>query len=131
MRVAFQNGPVHKSAWVTFVCVTADVFDVVYRTFCEFPLHPCREASAPAPSQPGTLNDIDDLIRTEFGQAFAERSISVKRDIFINVFGIDQAAVPKSDTLLLLIKIYLVQRVNALLFSCAFLMKQFGHNTAL
>ena len=53
---------------------------------------------------------MDDLLGGVFGKTLTECGITVHRDVFVDVFGVDDAAVTKRDAHLLLIEAGLVQR---------------------
>ena len=131
MRIAFEDGSVHKSARVAFVGVAADILDVAFGLLCKLPLKTGRESSAAASAQSGFLDYVNDVITRKFGKALCKSLITVERDILVDVFGIDNAAVAKGDTLLLFVEIYLVERTNLVTFVNAALIEQIPDDAAL
>ena len=108
VRVALQYTSVHKRTGVTLIGVTGNKF-LVALCFCgEIPLHTCRESAAAASSQSRCLYRFDNLFGGHLGKNLSESLISVKCYVLIDIFGVDNTAVSKSNSVLFLIKINLV-----------------------
>ena len=52
----------------------------------------------------GIKDAFDNVVRRHFGKYLAECGIAVSSDVFFDVFRVDNAAVTKSNTLLLLVE---------------------------
>ena len=132
MRVAFQHGAVHERARVAFVGVADHVFLVGFVRRGKAPFEPRGEAAAAAAAQTGILHDLDDLFGLELGQALGKRLIAVVGDIFVDIFGIDDAAVAQRHALLLFIEVGFLEGFD--LFRRAgfgLIVKQTLHDTTL
>ena len=64
--------------------------------------------------------------RLHFGQDLGERGVAVKSDVFVDIFGVDHAAVAQHHALLLFVELDLVQ-----LFDMAGLLNRPGEQQAL
>ena len=109
MGVAFQNGTVHECAGVAFVGVAADVFLIGFIGCRKGPFPAGGEACATTAAETGSKHHVDDLLRGHFSEDFAQRLIAVHGDVLVDIFGVDDAAVPESDPVLLGIELGLVQ----------------------
>ena len=89
MRIAFQNGTVHKRARVAFIGVAADVLLIRLVRRRKAPLEARREARAAAAAQTGGLHDVNNLLRGHLGEHLTEGLIAVDRDVFIDVLRVD------------------------------------------
>ena len=128
MRIAFENGAVHERAGVALVGVAADVFLFADGILCKLPFPARREARAAAAAKPGFGDHIDDVLRRHFREYFAERFVTVIRDVFLDLFGVDHAAVAQRHAVLLFIEIGVVERLDAAVFGNRFLIKKAGHD---
>ena len=130
MRVALQHGTVHKGARVALVGVTDHVFLIRLGGGGKLPLLARGETRAAAAAQAGLEHLADDLFGGHFGEHLGQRSVAVKGDVFIDVFGIDHAAVAQRKAHLGTVKVDVVQRDMLLLISL-FLVDQMLHDAAL
>ena len=112
--IAFQNGTVHKRAGVALVRVADHVLLVGFIQRCEIPLFTGGEAGAAAAAKAGIGDDLDDFLGRHLVEHLVQRGITVHRDILVNVFGIDRAAVAQRNALLLCIERGVLQRADRL-----------------
>ena len=127
MGIALKNGTVHECARVTFVGVTYNVLLVGCILSGEAPLKTCGESSASTASESGILNDLDNLIGRKFGQALCKSLIAVHSDIFFNIFRVNNTTVTKRNSVLLLVEIGFIQRLDIILMNCLFIEKSLDH----
>ena len=66
----------------------------------ELPLHTGREAAAATSAQSALFDLVDDLLRGHFGKRLGKGGVTVPGDVFIDVRGIDNTAVPQHHLLL-------------------------------
>ena len=66
----------------------------------EFPLVAGGISRSAAAAQLGGLDLLDHARRVRIDQYFVERLISADGDVFLNVIGIDEPAIPQNDLLL-------------------------------
>ena len=104
MGVAFKNGTVHECAGVAFVSVTADILLVRSVCCCKAPLETGGEAAAASAAETGILDNLNNLLRGHFGENLTESSITVHSNVLFDDFGVDNAAVTKSNTVLSLVE---------------------------
>ena len=100
VRVAFEHGAVHERARVALVGVANHVFRFGGRLRHQLPLHAGGEPRAAAPAQAAGFDFGDDLFGLHRGQHLAQRRIAVAGDVFLDVFGVNQAAILKDNFLL-------------------------------
>ena len=93
LRIAFQLRTVHEGARVAFVGIAHDVLLGAGRLFAELPFQTGGEAGAAASADARELDLIDDLIGGHLGERLGEGGPSVHGDVFVDAFGIDDAAV--------------------------------------
>ena len=129
--VALQHGTVHKGAGVALIGVAADIFHIALTLPGKEPLLAGGEAAAAAPAQSAVLDGLNDLIGGHLGQHAAQRLVAVHGDVFIDIFGVDDAAVAQRHTLLLFIEFGVVEVLDGLIIHHRLLIKQTGHDTAL
>ena len=110
MRIALDLVAVHVGAGIAFVGIADDVLLVGNRLAQELPLVAGEEAGAAAPAQLGSLDLLDDALRLVVDQRLVQRLVAADRDVFLDVVGIDQAAVAQHDLLLALEEGHLVPR---------------------
>ena len=118
VRVAFEYRPVHERAGVAFVGVAAYVFDARFVRFgvtAELPFKSRGEARAASAAQSARLDNVDNLLRLHLGQYLDERLIAVVRYVFVDILGVDDAAVTERDARLFFIEIGLGKRLRHLL----------------
>ena len=102
VRIAFQNGTVHKCTWVTFVGIYYYIFFFRLIACCEFPFLPGRETCTTAAANAGFFYFGDDFSRCHGGQCSAQALVCVVGNCFVDIFRIDGTAVAQCNTLLLL-----------------------------
>ena len=107
--IAFQQGAVHESAGVALVSVADEVLVLRLAGTGKLPLLAGGETGAAAAAQSGLQHFVNDLFGGHLGQRLCQGLVAVKRDIFVDVFGIDHAAVPQRDAHLLLVEPDLAQ----------------------
>ena len=95
MRVAFEDGAIHKRAGVAFVGIAYHVFFVGIVFARDFPFQSCGKSGAAAATQPRFLNDIDGFLRRVLGKAFAQRLIRIAGNGFVDVLRVNRAAIPE------------------------------------
>ena len=112
VRVALEHGAIHECARVALVGVADDIFLIRLILAGEAPFQTRRESAAASAAQTGILDYLDDLVRGVFGQAFCKSLIAVHGYVFIDIFGVDNAAVAQRDSLLLFIELSLVEALD-------------------
>ena len=112
VRVALKHGAIHERAGVALVGVADDIFLIRLILSREAPLESGRESAAASAAKAGVLDYLDDLVRGVFGQALCESLIAVHGYVFVDIFGVDDAAVAQRDSLLLLIELSLVETLD-------------------
>ena len=100
MRVAFDLIAVHVSAGVALVGVADDVLDVGLGLGQKIPLVAGEEAGAAAATQPGGLDLLDHGVFAAVDEHLVEGLVAADGDVFLNVGGVDEAAVAQDDLLL-------------------------------
>ena len=101
VRVALNNCAIHERTGVALIRV-AD--EGLFRTGCTargIPLEPCWEAGAAAPFQAGDLDLLNHLFGCHRGEHLFNGLIAVICQIVVNIFRIDNAAVPQCNPRLL------------------------------
>ncbi len=66
VRVALEQGTVHKGTRVTLVTIADNVFFVALRVQSELPFKPAGEAAAASAAQSGVNDELTDLLGTHF-----------------------------------------------------------------
>ena len=114
--VALKNGTVHERARVALVGIAAYVFliGVGNDVPCQLPLHACGESAAAPSAEAGIKDSLDNVLGLHFGDDFCKSLIAVGADVFVDVFGIYNAAVTESNAVLLFIEVCLVKGLDAL-----------------
>ena len=107
--VTFENGTVHECAGVAFVRITYDVFLACGLCFGEGPLSACGEACAAASADAGIKNGLDNFLGSHGGERLCESLVAVACYVFVDAFGIDNAAVTECNAVLLCIEGSLVE----------------------
>ena len=100
MRIALDLVAVHVSAGVALIGVADDVLGVSLGLGQEIPLVAGEEACAAASAQPGGLDLLDHGSLRAVDEHLVEGLVSADGDVFLDVGGIDQAAVAQNDLLL-------------------------------
>ena len=132
MRVALQHGTVHERAGVALVSVAGHVLLIGLGAVGELPLQARGETAAAAAAQAGLEDFVDDLLAGHAGQRLFQRLVAVEGQVFVNVFGVDHAAVAQSDALLVLVEVNILQAlVGVLLVGGVIGIHQVLHVTAL
>src|SRR5699024_9574966 len=98
-----------ERAGVALVGVTADVFLLVDRSSGKGPFPAGGETSAAPASQAGVQDDLDDLFRGHLGEDLTQRLVAVHADVLVDILGVDDTAVAQGYTVLLFIKIGVVE----------------------
>ncbi len=130
--VAFQHRTVHKGARITLVGVAADIFDRSGGRRGKLPLFAGGEARAAAAAQAGAFDDVDGLFGGHFGQHAAQGLIPFDGDVFLDVLGVDDAAVAQCDAHLFFIKFGVVQAADGVVLGVyRLLVQKAGDNAAL
>ena len=102
--IAFERGAVHVGAGVALVGVTDHVLLALGLLHGELPLHTGGEAGAAAAAETRLEHLVDDLLGRHLEENLLESLIAVAGDVVIDLLGIDNAAVPQNDAVLLLIE---------------------------
>ena len=108
VRIAFQLVAVHVGAGIALIGVADQVLPVPDGLSEIFEFQSGREARPTAAAQPGQLELFIHCLRRAVAQNLAQRLVSADRDIFLDVVGIDQAAVAQDDLLLTLEERHLI-----------------------
>src|SRR5208282_2422861 len=112
VRIAFDFIAIHVRAGIALVGVTDDVLLVGLGLGHEFPLI-SREISSAAPStQLGSLDLFEDVLRAPIDQDLVQGLITSDGDVFFDVIGIDEPAIPQNDFLLSLKEGHVVPQRN-------------------
>ena len=127
MRIAFKNTSVHECAGVAFVGVADNILLVSLVCGGKAPFESGRESAAASSAQSGILDYLDNLLGSKLGKALCKSLIAVVCDIFVNVFGVDYAAVAKRDSVLLLIELGFLERLDFLTVDCLIIKKSLDH----
>src|SRR5690554_6365971 len=101
MGVTLQHRPVHERSGVTFVGVTANVFLITDGLGSKLPFRTSGEPGAAASAKTGFFKEVYNLIRFHLSENLGQRPVSVMGDIFINILGVNDAAVSEGNPLLL------------------------------
>ena len=112
MRVAFEDRSVHECTGVALVCVTGNILHVALCALGEHPLSACGEARAAASAETRIEQFLNYLIGSHLEQYLSECLITLGSDVFVYVLGVDNAAVAKRYSLLLLIESSLGERID-------------------
>src|SRR5208337_561443 len=91
---------VHIGAGIAFIGIANDVFSIGLGLGHELPLVAGQVARATASAQFGSLDLLDDGLRPAVDEHLVQGLVSADRDVFLNVIGIDEAAIPQNDLLL-------------------------------
>ena len=127
--VTLEDGAVHEGAGVTLVGVADDVFLVGLVFGAEAPFDAGGEACAATAAEAGLGDLVDNLLGSHLGQALGEGFVAAAGDAFLDVLGIDKAAVAEGDTDLFAIEVH-VLRVADVLFVFGVGVEQLGDLTA-
>ena len=104
VRVPLDDRAVHKSARVPFIGVADDVFLVASGAGRELPLEAGKESRAAPASQARVAYGVDDVLGGHLGQCLCQPVIATSRDVFLDVLGVDDAAVAQGDPHLLAVE---------------------------
>ena len=102
--IAFERGAVHVGAGVALVGVTDHVLLALGLLHGELPLHAGGEAGAAAAAETRLEHLVDDLLGRHLEENLLESLVAVAGDVVIDLLGIDDAAVPQNDAVLLLVE---------------------------
>src|SRR5208283_2726685 len=100
VRIALDLIAIHVRAGIALVRVADDVLLVGLGLGHEFPLIPREISSAAASTQLGSLDLLEDVLRAASDQDFVQGLIASDGDVFFDVVGIDESAIPQNDFLL-------------------------------
>jgi len=134
MRVTLKDGSVHKCSRVAFVCVTANILltAVFYEVSCKLPFLTCGEARTASSAKSTVKDSFYNLVGSHFGKNLTECLISVCTYVLFNVFRVNNTAVTKSNSLLLLVEAC-VCKSNCFLvnnfFACISVNKSFNNSS--
>ena len=105
--IAFEDRTVHECARIPFVGVADHVFAVGFRIARDLPLQAGGETASAAPPQAG----VDDLLQHVVGlhaEHFGQGCVAVAGDVFADVLGVDEPAVPQGDAQLRLVELHVL-----------------------
>ncbi len=94
MRVAFENGAVHKCARIAFVRVADNVLGVAGVLGGEAPLNAGGETCTTTAADAGSLHQFDNRLRGHLAEALGQALVTASGNIGINVLRIDKSGVP-------------------------------------
>ena len=123
--VALQHAAVHKCAGVALVGVAAYIFlHIAAVARGKLPFAASGETCAAAAAQAGVQDRLDDVVRRHFSEHLAQRLIAVKGNVFVDVLGVDNAAVAQRDAHLFFIKRGVVQALDGVVLSDGLVVQQ-------
>src|SRR5271167_5113955 len=100
MRIALDLIAIHVGAGIALIGIADDELLVGNRFAEELPLVAGQESRAAAAAQLGGFHLLDDLLGLFVDQGLVQRLIAADRDVLLDIFGIDEAAVSQHDLLL-------------------------------
>ena len=106
--VALKNGAVHECARVALIGVAAYVL-FAGAAHGKFPLETRGEAGAAASAEAGIEQSLNNVLAAHLRQHLCQRKVAVHGDILVYLLGVDNAAVAKRNSLLLLVERGLVK----------------------
>ena len=112
--IAFQNRTVHECAGIAFVGIARNVLDFANCVVSKLPFTSGGETCAAATAKSALTDSVDYFLRLHFRQNLDECLVTVVSDVLIDVFGVDYAAVAKSDTGLLFVKVGVGKGTNGI-----------------
>ncbi len=107
--VAFHETAVHERPGVAFVAVADDVFLIGFLLRHEPPLAPGRETGAAAAAQAGGFDFRQHELGLLRGERLGQRGIAVVREIVVEAFWINDAAIAQHDLALMAIEAGILQ----------------------
>ena len=107
MRITFDNRAVHKRAGIALVSVADEIFRRTFRCTRRVPLKPSRKSGAAAPCKPGRFYFLNDSLGSHTECAFY-RLIAVPLYVVVYVRRVNNAAIPKCNTRLLIKKAFVL-----------------------
>jgi hypothetical protein len=106
VRIAFKYRAVHESAGVAFVGVAQHILHIVFVRRGKFPLLSRRKSTAAATTQAGFFDLVDDFFGWRLvGQYTGQHTVAPDGDIFIDILGVDNAAVTQCNAHLIVEKV--------------------------
>ena len=131
MRIAFKNRTVHECTGVTLVSVTANIFlsAVLNKVTSQLPLSSGREAGTATSAKTGIKDNLDNFLGSHAGKYLTKCLISAGTDVLIDVLGIDNTTVTKSDTMLLLIEVCICKRLDTFIGNCLLIYETLNYST--
>ena len=112
VRVAFQYASVHVRSWISLICV-ADYISVPIVLRTGRPFDPRGKTAAPAPSQPGFFDYLDDLGSIHFMKCLYECGISPLDNVFLYAVRVNIPAIPQGNFYLFAVKRDIFQKGDA------------------
>ena len=100
VRVALKYRAVHKRAGVALVRITYNIFLRSLIRRAQSPLSARGEAAAASAAKARIGNALNNVLRSHFGQNLTESGVAVHSYVFVNIFGVDNAAVTKNNAIL-------------------------------
>ena len=100
VRIALDLVAVHVGAGIAFIGIADDVLLIRLGFGQELPLVAGQVSRAAASAQLGGLDLLDDELRPAVDQHLVQRLVPADRDVFLDVIGIDEAAIAQNDLLL-------------------------------
>ncbi len=99
MGVAFDDRAVHECTGVAFVGVTDEVLFIAFGILRRSPFEGGGETGAAAAAEAGDVDLLNDIVLGHAGlQDLLDGFVAVSGDVVVDVLGVDETAVAKSDT---------------------------------
>src|ERR1017187_1786468 len=100
--IALDLVPIHVGAGIAFIGIANDVFVVGFRLGHELPLITREISGSAASPQLRSLDLFDYDLGAAVDEHTIERLVSANRDVFLDVVGINEPAIPQNNLLLAL-----------------------------
>ncbi len=97
VRVSFKNAPVHECARIPFVGVAHNILLLICRLADDPPFQSRGIPRTSASAKTALPYLVDDFARSHLGHDLGERGVALRRDVFVDVLGVDAAAVLEDD----------------------------------
>ena len=106
VRVALHDRAIHIGTRVSLVCVADDeaCANLLNIIPAKLPFYPGRKSCPAAPAQPGSFNGGDHFIRAHFYQDPGQGTVSIARNILIDLQWIKIAIEVQDEPVLVLVK---------------------------
>ena len=102
--VSLQDRAIHKGSRVPFIGIADHIFDISRSLGREFPFGSRRESRSTTTPQAGELHLLDHLFASHIEQGMGKSLVSTPGNVFIDLFRIDDSAIPEGDADLLAIE---------------------------